>query len=159
MTTHHAHGPGWARGRSAAGGLAARFALALVGAGLSIVGAFLPWTDGVAGTRLDVRSFWVAHAGRAEAFVASAGAVAIAIGLVAIVGLATRGGGLTRLAGALGIVAFAVFAIQRFRGEGQLPEAIGLGAWLLLLGSLVALVGGFVGGSPRLADAPDHSHG
>ncbi|HXF71234.1 MAG TPA: sugar:proton symporter [Actinomycetota bacterium] len=140
-------------------GLAGRMALGLTGAALTIVSAFLPWTEGVVGTQLDVRAFWAAQPERAEMFVASVGAVAIAIGLLAVLGLALRGGGLTRLAGALGVVGFALFVIQRYRAEAPLPEALGLGAWLLLIGSVVALVGGFVGGSPLPADiAPDHAH-
>src|SRR5947209_20552276 len=73
--------------------LAGRMMLTLLGAAGMIVGAFLKWFQGAAGTRITMR-IYVGHPGHAE-FIRSAGAIAILLGLVAIVGLAPRSGWLT----------------------------------------------------------------
>ncbi len=83
--------------------------------------------------------------------VTSIGSVAIALGLVAVVGLAIRSGWLTRLAGALGVVAFALFAIEVYRSASSL-RSIEVGAWVALAGGVIALVGGFFG-RPRFIPA------
>ena len=65
MSTHHANGGLAPRHRTTGAlGLVGRMALGLVGAALAIVGAFLPWTARLAGTRLDVRTFSVGRLGR-----------------------------------------------------------------------------------------------
>ena len=73
---------------------------------------------------------------------------AIVLALLGIVGLAARTGGLGRLAGALGIAGFVLFAIQVFRASGQniegLDTRIEIGAWLALAGSVVVLIAGFL---------------
>jgi hypothetical protein len=78
-------------------------------------------------------------------FLTSAGFVVIAIAVLALLGLA--GNWITRLAGALGIAAFVLFAISVYRAEttSAFLESIQVGAWLVLAGSVVALIGGFVG--------------
>ena len=55
--------------------------------------------------------------------------------------LAPVSGWLTRLAGALGIIAFALFAIGVYRVPGG--QLIDAGAWICVAGSALALVGGF----------------
>ena len=61
---------------------------------------------------------------------------------------APRGRELGRLAGALGIAGFVLFAIQVFRASGQniegLDTRIEIGAWLALAGSVIVLVAGFL---------------
>jgi hypothetical protein len=119
-----------------------RVVLTLVGAGALIVGAFLKWSRNVAGTDLTNHSlFQTDFAARAD-LVATAGGIAIAIGLLAVVGLVDRTGWLTRLAGALGVVAFVLFAIEVYRSANH---AIQPGAWLVLAGGVLLLVGGFLG--------------
>jgi hypothetical protein len=94
---------------------------------------------------LDVRALWqTAFDRQGASFVATVGFVAIVLGLVAIVGLAPRSGWLTRLAGALGIVAFVLFAIQVYRADMTVTD-LGLGSWMALGGGVVALAGGFLG--------------
>jgi hypothetical protein len=79
-------------------------------------------------------------------FVRTVGFVSIVLGLLAIIGLAFRSGWLTRIAGALGIAAFVLFAITVSRASNlSFPGSIGVGAWLALAGGVVALIGGFLG--------------
>ena len=59
---------------------------------------------------------------------ATVGFAAIVLGLLAVVGLAARFGGLTRAAGALGIVMVILFAIQVYRETGTVEMREG--AWV-----------------------------
>jgi hypothetical protein len=93
-----------------------------------------------------VRFLWDTSAGTTNTFVRTVGFVAIALGLLAVVGLAFRSGWLTRIAGALGIVQFVLFAITVSRAPGlTFPGSVGVGAWLALAGGVIALAGGFLG--------------
>jgi hypothetical protein len=126
-----------------------RMVLSLLGAGCLVVGGLLAWIStgaGTAGTKIDVRFLWDTSAGTTNTFVRTVGFVAIALGLLAVVGLAFRSGWLTRIAGALGIVQFVLFAITVSRAPGlTFPGSVGVGAWLALAGGVIALAGGFLG--------------
>jgi hypothetical protein len=132
-------------------GLAVRVILTLAGAGLMIVSAFLDWIGDLTGVDLGVDVLWTTSPETEADFIASAGFVAIILGLIAIVGLAPRTGVLTSLAGALGIVTFILFVVTIYRTEADIEAGIGdveLGGWLLLAGGVVALIGGFFGARP-----------
>jgi hypothetical protein len=132
-------------------GLAIRVVLTLLGAAGMIIGSLLSWFRSFNGTEIGIRAF-VGQPGHTAAFVRSAGAVTILLGLIAIVGLAPRSGWLTRLAGALGIVAFVMFLIQVYRASGNFTVAdLSVGVWLVLAGAVVALIGGFFGTRYRTA--------
>ena len=146
-----------------AGGLSSRIILTILGAALMIAGAFLGWFNfgdvpagvdlpGNTGTELSWSLFYstetpFAAPGDPQTFFTSAGFVVIVLGLLALLGLALNTGWLTRLAGALGIVAIVAWAITLYRvanedfGIGE----IGIGAWMVLAGGLVVLIGGFLG--------------
>ena len=146
-----------------AGGLSARIILTLLGAALMILGAFLNWFNfgdvpagaqvpGGAGTELNWSIFYSTENpfGTPEdpqGFLTSAGLIVIVLGLLALLGLALSTGWLTRLAGALGIVAIVAYAITLYRvqeddlGIGE----IGIGAWMVLAGGLIVVIGGFLG--------------
>src|SRR6266540_1889610 len=80
-----------------------------------------------------------------SAFLMSAGAVMILLALIALVGLADREGWLSRIAGALGIVAFVLILLSMGRGVGMdLPEDIGEGLVWSVAGSAIVLIGGFL---------------
>jgi hypothetical protein len=136
----------------APGGLALRVILTLAGAAGLIVGAFLTWLirdeSSAAGTGIDWKALFFADIGRAG-FLRSAGLVAIVIGLLALLGLAARRGWLTVLAGVLGIAAFVVMLIGVYRADGNIAN-IGLGLWLVLAGSVAALIGGFFASRSRV---------
>ena len=123
----------------------------LVGAAVVVVGAFLHWTRGIAGDGLSNRSlFQVDFAGQAD-IVKSAGGIAVVIGMLAVLGLVDRTGWLARLAGALSVVLFALFAIEVFRSAQHSVQA---GAWALVVGGVLLLAGGMFG--PRPAVVVEH---
>jgi len=133
----------YAPSRASWAGLAARVVLTLAGAAAMIVGPFLDWVEGREATSIGIQALWRSDFSDRGSFVQTLGFVFIVLGLLAIVGLAARTGWLTRIAGVLGIVAFVLFAIQVFRGSGDL--SIEVGAWVALGGSVVALIAGFLG--------------
>ena len=129
-----------------AGGMAVRILLTLAGAAGMIASAFLVWSGGTTGSELGLRSLIETNADAAPQFVASVGFVMVALGLLAVVGLAPRTGWLTCLAGALGIVTVVLFGIEVMRADGTDGlSSLDLGVWIALAGSLVALIGGFFG--------------
>lgn len=117
----------------------------VLGAAGMIVGTFLEWVGGEQATQLSYRVFFQPSPDANTVFLTSAGAVIIAIAVLAVLGLSANW--LTRLAGALGIAAFVLFAISVYRAEttSSFLESIQTGAWLTLAGSVVALIGGFIG--------------
>jgi hypothetical protein len=157
-TTTVAPAPAVVEGGPPAGGLTVRIILTLLGAAAMILGAFLDWfrfdapagAEGVdtLGTNTDWSIFYSTEDPFTDVnFFMSAGLVAIVLGLLALLGLAFRTGWLTRLAGALAIIAIVLYAITLYRvPDGDFTVAdIGLGAWLVLAGGLIALIGGFLG--------------
>jgi uncharacterized membrane protein YidH (DUF202 family) len=129
-------------------GTVLRIVLTLVGAGMIVVGAFMHWVRNILGTNLSWKAFYSTDLVHAHSFVESVGFVFIVLALLGIVGLAASTGGLGRLAGALGIAGFVLFAIQVFRASGQniegLDTRIEIGAWLALAGSVIVLIAGFL---------------
>ena len=129
-------------------GTVVRIVLTLVGAAMMVFGAFMHWVRGLIGTNLSWKAFYSTDLGHAQNFVSSVGFVIIVLALLGIVGLAAWTGGLGRLAGALGVAAFVLVAIQVFRASGQhltgLDTKIEVGAWLALAGSVIVLIAGFL---------------
>jgi hypothetical protein len=121
------------------GAMAGRVLLTLIGASGLVVGAFMEWVRGVRGMNLSIEALYSRELAQRADIPATVGFVALVIGIIAIVGLAT-GGWLTRLAGALGIVVFVLLLIQLYLGDTQLLP--GPGPWLILTGGMVAAVGG-----------------
>jgi hypothetical protein len=124
-------------------GIVGRVLLTALGSAGLIVGAFLNLVAGINGTDLDDRALYSTSFLTTGTFVRTVGVVMIVLGLFALLGLAFRSGWLTRIAGALGIIAFALVAIQAYRAPGG--QALQSGAWLCLAGGIVALIGGFLG--------------
>lgn len=126
-----------------------RLLLTFVGAGALVVGAFLHWVVFRTGDKLTIKGLVQTDFGGSADIVKTAGGLSILIALVALIGLVDRTGWLTRLAGAAAVVAFVMFAIEVYRFYGNdLGTAAGhlrTGAWLLLGGGLVLLLGGFFG--------------
>jgi hypothetical protein len=123
--------------------LAVRVILSVGAAVLLLVGSFLEWVNGIDGSALSIRSYWETDAGTAGFFM-SAGLVTAICGAVIILGLAFKGGWLTRFAGAVALVAFTLVVIQLGR-EGSLDTIadVGIGLWFVLAGGVLALIGGF----------------
>jgi hypothetical protein len=132
------------RNSPAVGTSIGRMVLTLAGAAAMVVSAFLVWTGTTRASALAVRTLYGATTARSGSLVASVGAVMIVLAIAAVVGLAWESGWLTRVAGALGVVAFILFVITLSRLNSGLPGAIGIGAWVALAGSVVALMAGFL---------------
>jgi hypothetical protein len=145
--------------------LALRVLLTVAAAVLLLLGSFLEWAGGTDGSAVAIQSFWSTDAGTAG-FFSSAGLVTAISGAVIILGLAFRGGWLTRFAGAVALVAFTLVVIQMGR-EGSLDtlQDVGTGLWLVLAGGVLALIGGFFPSTRMVAastastdtDSDDHS--
>jgi hypothetical protein len=122
-----------------------RLALVAIGVAGLLVGAFLEWVNGINGIDLSNRVFFRADIQTTTRFVESSGFVAMAIGLVAVLGLALVSGWLIRLAGIAGIIAFVLSVISLARiQDPSLPGDIGVGLWMLIAGSIVIVFAGFV---------------
>lgn len=129
------------------GSMLGRLILTLFGAALLIVGAMLDWVNGVAGTSMSWEAYYRTNLSGGSEFIRSAGAIVIGIAILGLIGLATRGGWLIRLAGALGIVAFVLFLIQTIRADVvNAVDDLQVGMWLILAGGVVTVIGGFFGG-------------
>jgi hypothetical protein len=132
-----------------AGGLTGRFILTILGAAGMIIGAFLDWSGGAQGIDVEFTVFYSTEVGTESGLVASAGFAFVVLGLLAVLGMAFRTGWLTRLAGALGLVAAILLVVSVYRADGTIGD-LALGFWLVAIGSLVALIGGFLGSRPRV---------
>lgn len=123
--------------------LVVRVIFSIGAAVLLLLGSFLEWAGGTDGSALAIQGYWETDAGTAG-FLSSAGLVTAICGAVIILGLAFRGGWLTRFAGAVALVAFTLVVIQLGRaGSLDSIEAVGIGLWLVLAGGVLALIGGF----------------
>jgi hypothetical protein len=123
--------------------LAVRVILSVGAAVLLLVGSFLEWTNGTDGSELSIQALWETDPGT-SGFFASAGLVTAICGAVIILGLAFKGGWLTRFAGAAALVTFTLVVIQQGRaGNLDTLSDVGLGLWMVLAGGVLALIGGF----------------
>jgi hypothetical protein len=123
--------------------LAVRIILSIGAAVLLLLGTFSAWAAGTDGSNLAIQNLWEMHAGTAG-FLSSAGLVTAISGILIILGLAFRGGWLTRFGGAVALVAFTMVVIQLGRaGSLDSTSDIGTGLWLVLAGGVLALIGGF----------------
>ena len=150
-----------------AGRQAGRLLATLAGVALLVVGAFLDWAPSRTGDKLTVKALVQPDFGGESDLVRTVAGFAILIGLVALIGLVDRTGWLTRLAGAAALVVFVMFAIEVYRFFGHdlntAVHDVRIGAWLLLAGGVLLLLGGFFGSStvvkvPASVEEPKARH-
>lgn len=139
------------------GGAMVRIVLTLLGAAAMIAGAFLAWyvapgDASVKGTQFPTSVLWDPEVSVEASLLSSAGFVPMVLGGLAVLGLAFRSGWLTRLAGALGILTVAAFVVTLYRvADFDLSVSnLGIGAWIVAGGSLLALIAGFIGTRPKI---------
>lgn len=130
---------------------AGRLVLTLIGGAALIVGALLDWTRDTAGTSITDRSLFQTDFASRTDIVKTVGGLAILLGLIAVIGLIDRSGWLTRLAGALGIVLFVLFAVEVYRSSEHTIQA---GAWLALGGGIALVLGGMLTPHTPADDVP-----
>ena len=139
--------------RPTGGGLILRILLTLLGAGAMIVGAFQDWLAGEPGSVLEWAVLYAPRDPTGQATLAtSAGGIFVLLALLALVGLAFPTGWLTRVAALLALAGWVMIVITLFRFElpplGGTATGIGavqIGLWVILAGSLIALIGAFFG--------------
>jgi peptidoglycan/LPS O-acetylase OafA/YrhL len=131
------------RTRSALG-LTSRLILTVAGAAGLIVGAFLKWNHDIKGTDLSWHALYQSTFTTAGDIWRTIGGASIALGIVAVLGLAERTGWLTRLAGAVGLVGFILFVIEAERSG---DHGLQLGSWLAVAGSVACVMAGMAGGT------------
>jgi hypothetical protein len=134
----------------AGGGLAARLVLGIIGAAGMIIGPFLDWAEGVAGTQVQFQAFFSTEQTGEAGFAASAGFTVLVLGVIALVGLAFRSGWLTSLAAGLGVLAVVLIAITVYRAGGGLGD-LAIGYWIAAVGSVLALLASMFGAGRRAA--------
>jgi hypothetical protein len=126
-----------------------RMALTFLAVAALVVSAFVDWAGALTGDKLTVKALVSTNFHTQGDFVKTAGALAVLIALVALLGLVDRTGWVTRLAGAASLVVFVLFAVQAYRYFGDDAGAAfhhsRLGVWLLLGGGVLLLIGGFLG--------------
>ena len=154
----HTVSPAAPAARPAMAGFAVRVLLTLLGAAGLVVGGLLEWLNSFGmkfeGTDLSYRVLWASRDVLTNDWWKSAGAIMMAIGAVAVLGLLPRSGILTRFAGVLGVIGFALFAQNVYRHSDLEVSDFRIGIWLCLAGGLVALIGGFFGTRTAVARAP-----
>jgi hypothetical protein len=128
--------------------------LALAGAALLIAAAFLDWLEGgPKGIGVPIQFLWSPAQRPPPGFLGSLGFLCIVLGLMAVFGVILRTGVITALAGALGIALFVLSLITLYRVEtGPYGLGIGdvfIGAWMLLIGGVLALIAGLLEARPR----------
>ena len=132
------------------GGLAARLILGLIGVAGMIIGPFLSWAEGVAGTKVEFRAFFSTDVAGEAGFAASAGFTLLILGVIALVGLAFKSGWLTSLAAGLGLLACILFVVTVYRSPADVDIGIlEIGFWLAAVGSLLALIASMFGAGRR----------
>lgn len=131
---------------TSATGIGLRLILTLLGAAGLILSAFFPWISDINGLDLHLKSLIETTFVTTSNLFVTVGFAAIVLGLVAILGLAARFGGLTRAAGALGIVLVVLFGIEVYRETSSIEMQEG--AWIALAGSVLAVLAGFLGWRP-----------
>jgi hypothetical protein len=132
------------RTRSALG-LTGRLILTVAGAAGLIVGAFMKWNRDVKGTDLSWHALYQSSFTTVGDIWRTVGGASIAVGILAVLGLAERSGWLTRLAGAIGLVGFILFVIEAQRSS---DHGLQTGSWLAVAGSIACVLAGMSGGTP-----------
>jgi hypothetical protein len=127
-----------------------RVVATLIGGGALVVGALLDWTRDTVGTNLTDRSLYRVEFGSQSDIAATVGGIAIVLGLLAVLGLIDRSGWLTRVAGTLGVILFALFAIEIYRSSYHDMQA---GVWAVLGGAVILIFAGLIGLRP-VAELP-----
>jgi hypothetical protein len=130
--------------RPFAGTMVVRAILTLAGAVALVIAVFQPWVHGANGDALAFNAYWRMDPATDVNFWRSAGLVSLGCAIVGVLGLMTIGGWLTRLAGAVAIVAFGLIVVELARASATLPDEIGVGLWWMLGGGLVMLIGSLI---------------
>ncbi len=129
--------------------LALRILLTLIGGLIMILGASMEWLGGVAGTALNYDEYVQSAFGvsvpeppsQLPTILTSVGLLAMVLGALAILGVLSRTGRATRMAAGFALLFFTGLLITLLRAGASL----GFGVAVVIVGSVIALVGGLLG--------------
>jgi hypothetical protein len=138
-----------------------RVILTLTGAALMVGGTFAKWKGPFVGTKLSLVAFADTALkaklkpptlGTIGAFFVSTGFVVIVLAVIAALGILTRKARLTKIGAGVALLFLIAFAVlmgtksfPTVLGAGGGGSSLGIGVWISLLGSVMALVAGFLG--------------
>jgi hypothetical protein len=127
--------------------VAFRAALTLIGALIMIRGAFAPWVNGDRGLDVSYDQYADAAFGANVtpppgelATLASVAMPAIFLAGVALLGIFGKGR-LTRFAALLAVLLYVAFAVTLIQGGAE----VGIGVWAVIVGGVIAFIGGLLG--------------
>ena len=128
-----------------------RVVFTLLGAGLMVVGVFLPWALDVAGTKITIPEFVYIALNKSNPptfddpikFFVSCGAAVMVLGVVAALGILSRRAFLTKVGAGLATVFLVAFIVV------MSDKRLDYGPFVCLFGSVLALAAGFMGTSKR----------
>jgi hypothetical protein len=127
-------------------GHALRTAASVISGGALIASAFTPWGRGYKASNIGADVLFTKDATVEASFWTSIGLITVLLGIAALVGLLSRRGRLTTMAGAVGLVIFILFLITHLVRADFDGTQLNYGSMtFLLLGSLFALPAAFVG--------------
>jgi len=149
--TVHTHEGAVTTARPFSGMMVVRTILTLAGAAALVIAVFQPWIHSTNGDTLAFKAYWVMNPATNANFWQSAGLVALGCAIVGVLGLMTLSGWITRLAGAVAIIAFGLIVVELARANATLPDDIGAGLWWMLGGGVVMLIGSLVTPAPTVA--------
>jgi hypothetical protein len=125
-----------------------RFILTLAGAAALVIAVFQVWINSANGDALAFDAYWKMNPATDVNFWRSAALVPLGCAVLGVIGLMSLSGWISRLAGAIAIVAFGLIVVELARADATLPDAIGSGLWWMLGGGVVLVIGSMVAPTP-----------
>jgi hypothetical protein len=146
--TVHTHDEEITTGRPFAAMSVVRFILTLAGAAALVIAVFQVWINSANGDALAFDAYWKMNPATDVNFWRSAALVPLGCAVLGVIGLMSLSGWISRLAGAIAIVAFGLIVVELARADATLPDAIGSGLWWMLGGGVVLVIGSMVAPTP-----------
>jgi hypothetical protein len=142
--TVHTHDEEITTGRPFAAMSVVRFILTLAGAAALVIAVFQVWINSANGDALAFDAYWKMNPATGVNFWRAAALVPLGCAVLGVIGLMSLSGWISRLAGAIAIIAFGLIVVELARADATLPDAIGPGLWWMLAGGVVMVIGSLV---------------
>jgi hypothetical protein len=142
--TVHTHDEEITTGRPFAAMSVVRVVLTLAGAAALVIAVFQVWINSANGDALAFDAYWKMNPATDVNFWRAAALVPLGCAVLGVIGLMSLSGWISRLAGAIAIIAFGLIVVELARADATLPDAIGSGLWWMLGGGVVMVIGSLV---------------